>query len=476
MKTVLIIILSINLFFGQKQYSQSVKYKNLKNYQKLWVEGNIDAAITELNSSPKSNNDLYNLAYLLWVNKDYTNALATINDYLHENQSSFAYLLKGKIYLSQDQTFLALKSLEKAYDIDDSDPNILTELGKSYYKNKNYKKAINILDEALDENEKSSEAAIFLAKSYMAQKNSTKARKLLEENLSTIYPENDYLIVLSDLMLEENKTIKAILYLKQYLDTYPNGSFSQLAHKKLNVLSNPYNPINKFTEMTKTFKIKKNEHLKYIVSYGFDIGQMVIDVGNDTVFMDNKKTFYVSYNLKSTTFLIDLVSHFESYIDVNSLNTVRSYLSNKEGDLSDQKVYIFNRDKNIFIARSVNYYDRIEYVEKDLPLNSQDGTSILYFSRGMMANKLSGKVTTIIKEEFSTTDINIKDTKKEVLNDVNQNFYYLEAKANYSGVAGMTGDAFGYFSMDGNYVPSVGKLKIIVGSVHVELVEKTYGR
>ena len=55
---------------------------------------------------------------------------------------------------------------------------------------------------------------------------------------------------------------------------------------------------------------------------------------------------------------------------------------------------------------------------------------------------------------------------------VDQEYYYLQAKARYQGVAGMTGDAEGYFSKDDLVVPMIGKMRILVGKVRVEITEK----
>ena len=56
-------------------------------------------------------------------------------------------------------------------------------------------------------------------------------------------------------------------------------------------------------------------------------------------------------------------------------------------------------------------------------------------------------------------------------NDVNSRKIFAQAK--FSGIAGMNGDAYGWFSTDNQSIPLEGKIEIIVGSITVRVDDES---
>lgn len=103
-----------------------------------------------------------------------------------------------------------------------------------------------------------------------------------------------------------------------------------------------------------------------------------------------------------------------------------------------------------------------------------DGLSIGYFPRLLLHASRTINVTTLLKGKVGTTtfyftnnrtseDIGVLDDPVRVVE--------VEGTTNAVGVFGMTGDFTGWFSDDDAAVPIKGKLKVLLGSVTVELIQ-----
>jgi hypothetical protein len=103
-----------------------------------------------------------------------------------------------------------------------------------------------------------------------------------------------------------------------------------------------------------------------------------------------------------------------------------------------------------------------------------DGLAIGYLPRLFIHSAQTVKVHTILKGSLGTTTFRF--TKKRSTVDINAVDYpvrvvEVEGSTNAVGVYGMTGDFTGWFSDDEAAVPIKGELKVLLGSVTIELIQ-----
>jgi tetratricopeptide (TPR) repeat protein len=453
--------------------SKSKVYKNLPEAHKLWIDGKLEASIAAFKKRKANAQNQYNIALLHSLLGQDATALKYVNEALRKNSSyADAYFLQGQIYTRRGFSDQAIKSFKRAID-EESEGIYHLSLAKLLKEQGKIEEAIEHFEEAADEEESLMEAQIEIAE-YISKNDNKAAIEHLIESLENQYPSGRYYLLLGDLYQNEKNTKQAIKAYTSYLKIYPEGQYSKIVTEKLkalNVYKKPHilNPL----ELTKNFKLKENEYLKYDVSYAINVGSLTIDAAGEKNNYDGREVLKVDYRLKSTTFLITLDAYFEAYLNTENLNTEISYFSQDLGEkINEKKVYIFDRKARLFRCRTVRAGGKLEYIERELPVNTQDGTALLYYTRGLVASKINEQVTTIIDEKFKRTDIlNSKQLEEEEVFNKNNTFHYINAKAHYQGIAGMTGAAEGYFSKH-DFVPVLGKMKIIVGKVRVELVEQ----
>jgi hypothetical protein len=172
--------------------------------------------------------------------------------------------------------------------------------------------------------------------------------------------------------------------------------------------------------------------------------------------------------------IIELHQMYESYIDAETFNAIRTRVYTPGDEYYLAKSYRFRYDQNQLESYIIKADGRFERIVKLLPSKAQDGVSMLYFARGLVSNKETGKTTVVIDEEFKYAYINYLNESEEIeINDEDVNSQKIFARADFKGVAGMNGDAWGWFSEGPNYLPLEGKVSIIVGSITVTLDDDT---
>ncbi|MEW5798792.1 MAG: DUF3108 domain-containing protein [Bacteroidota bacterium] len=104
----------------------------------------------------------------------------------------------------------------------------------------------------------------------------------------------------------------------------------------------------------------------------------------------------------------------------------------------------------------------------------QDGLSLFYFSRNNVHEKKKIKTPIFINEKSFFTEFNFMN--KIGLQEIDAVEYPIETvefdgNANFIGIFGLTGYFRGFFSNDDASVPIVAKMKVLVGSIHIELIK-----
>ena len=102
-----------------------------------------------------------------------------------------------------------------------------------------------------------------------------------------------------------------------------------------------------------------------------------------------------------------------------------------------------------------------------------DGLSIGFFPRSLIHTSKTLDVPTVLYGKQGITTFrfaNKKTTQNIDVEDDPVRVIELEGTTNVEGIFGMTGDFTGWFSDDDAAVPIKGKLKVLIGSVTVELI------
>ncbi len=136
----------------------------------------------------------------------------------------------------------------------------------------------------------------------------------------------------------------------------------------------------------------------------------------------------------------------------------------------DQKkdlVYISERLGN---EKIVEHYDTIKLDRKKY----QDGCSLLFYARAHTFAYKEESVPTLVYRSKADTYIRsgIERTSIDIdAVDYPVDVMKLEGDAHFTGIFGLTGGFKGYFSADSACVPIFAQMKVLVGSVNIELIK-----
>jgi hypothetical protein len=191
--------------------------------------------------------------------------------------------------------------------------------------------------------------------------------------------------------------------------------------------------------------------------------------------------------------IVTAVAHMNSYsgipfvdlheTDETTMDHAGISLSFHAREKSDEKWkitdYAFDQQKHRLIAResiadsetgSGSVLKKNDTV--NIAHNCVDGLSLLYYARINARSSKRSAVPTFLKGKQGTTMINFY--RKETSADIDAVDYpvdvvELDGDAQFSGILGMSGAFTGWFSNDDAQIPIKGKVKIILGSITVEL-------
>ena len=220
----------------------------------------------------------------------------------------------------------------------------------------------------------------------------------------------------------------------------------------------------------------EGEELTYNVRYGFiDLGQVRIKVVNKVVspaFVAYKAKAYIDSYPKLP--FVDLHATFESLID--STMHSRAFTARvKDGKYWDYARYRFEYDQKRVITE-VGHRDTVVQDRDTLSISSfyQDGLSLFFYAREQVLSGRKINVPTVIKETKASTYIDFFGKRTSVEVDAIEypvDVIEFEGTANFVGIFGLTGGFEGWFSNDEARIPILAKMKVILGSVTVELME-----
>ena len=475
-------ILTFVLLLSVCSYAQLLLEPPVLSPEKeYWLDGDLEQTLGALLQMKDSVHTTavknYNLGYIHYLNNDFVTALSFFQKSLEsENPSPYAYLYMAWIYEKSGFLSAAYQHIQNALEIEPENYDFKIERARLSELTDRLNDAEILYKQIITDHDDKIPPRIALANMYINQQKFELARETLEPD-ETVYPESDLLISRANLeYMLGNKQKSADLMLQLCRD-YPNSEEIRSYIDTLSVKYGIENPDLSIPDKSYNFRFIPNEKINYKVTYGFiTLGWVNVRVGQPDS-LDGKLVYPVRFFLNSNpdfSMIISLHQMYESYIDAETFNAIltRVYTPGDKEYLA--KAYRFRYDQNQLESHIIKADGRFERIVKLLPSKAQDGVSMLYFARGLVSNKETGKTTVVIDEEFKYGYINYLNESEEIeINDEDVNSLKIFARADFKGVAGMNGDAWGWFSEGPTYVPLEGKVSIIVGSITVTLDDDT---
>jgi tetratricopeptide (TPR) repeat protein len=454
-----------------------LKTIRLSEDNEAWLNQDIAEAIKltrTIAESPDADNvSVYNLAYLYFLDGKIRSALTYAQKSIDIDETyPYPYILIAKIYAESGNLIGALSLLKRALKDNSNNFDVLFELGKIYQLRKDYALAEDIYLDLWNEHKENVALNVAIASMYREQKKYDQAKEFLQEN-GAIYPESNFLIEKEKLYRELGDKVQAAETLVQLCKDFPYSQRIKTYEDTLKLVYNDTSLVKIDSLPNYNYKINPNESLNYKVKYGFiTLGWLNIRIEEEQI-IEGKRVFPIIFYVNSNPsfdFILSLHHVYESYIDVNTMNAIKSRLYTPDEANYLIRNYYFDYDKNIFTSYGIHADGRFRRVIKDLPRTAQDPTSMLYFARGVISNRMGGTTTVVIDEEYKYGHIKyLNETEELDIGDEEIEALKIFARADFNGIAGMNGDAWGWFSPDKEYVPLKGKIKIIVGSITVEV-------
>jgi hypothetical protein len=225
--------------------------------------------------------------------------------------------------------------------------------------------------------------------------------------------------------------------------------------------------------------LQVGEELEYSVHYSFfNIGKIVFKITEMEV-RNGRTVYHASAFMDSNpslSWLVDLHIRFYGEIDqdafshgwVSEDSTSKKVVYRKmRFDYEKHKMYFEWGEKLPTGERKQQGTDTVA-ITKDC----QDGLSLFYHAREHVLEKMHKEISTFIDTNEVTTKINfgVEHLEEEIdAVDYPVDVVKLDGRANFEGVFGLTGAFEGAFSNDVASIPITARLKVILGSVRVEL-------
>ena len=178
---------------------------------------------------------------------------------------------------------------------------------------------------------------------------------------------------------------------------------------------------------------------------------------------------------------VDFHAYSTSEMD-SSLFSYGSSLFEKRDTNWFRQIYTFDPATKVYVTENAFVKDvrstpqqKPTYDTLRLPYTRfQDGTSILYFARARVHDQRAIAVPTLVRGKAGKTNFYFPgESTSETIDAVSYPIKVIEfeGKAEFEGIFGLTGDFTGWFSDDNAAVPIKAKMKVLLGSVWLELKE-----
>lgn len=448
-----------NLSQAEKSFLLGQYYQSTKSYK------------ADLLSSQKEKILLYNIGYIYYLQNRNDSANYYANQALkYTPRYGPALYLAGLLAKERSDTQEAENFFFRSIRHHPDPEFPLFELGLLYYHQNNYEEAIDYFEAALKASDIFSFPYPFIANCYNQLGRTTTAIKTLEKGLELSY-DAEILTTLIQLYNKAGELQKAKKYSGIFNFLFPEHSDAQYYKDQY--------PESDITNGFRSIPVRRSaflpvgEKILYNVTLGpLKVGELYTAI-LDTLTYNNTEVYKVRFSLDSNpdlAFAAVLHSDYISYINKYTKQVELHYLHTWENDKIWDKLYEFDRKNHKFICRTVRKDGHIDIIEKYLPRNTIDGTSILFYARQIAKEKRSERVMTIIDENFVISDINYPDKIETIkVRGEPEKCIMIDGTNHYKGIVGFTGDFRGWFRDNEELLPVASDFKIWVGRIKVKM-------
>ena len=452
------------------------KLVRLTEDKEAWLSGDHQKTLDILLAREKSGdleiNTLYNIGYLYFLQGQFSRSLLYLQTVIvRKPELVYPYLIISRIHQKIGNLYAARDLLERGLDEDSDNVQLLMEIARINTALEDINQAMRYYQNVLDEDEDNIEAISGLAGIYRKKGDFKSALELLADR-PNVYAEATILLEKSKLAVAMGNQQEGRHYLEKLLLAYPNSKkWAGLKDTLLTQFNESDLPVPQPLPQY-AYQIDVKEELDYKVIYGpMTLGWLKVRIKPPVIF-DGKQVYPVIFFVDSNPsygFIISLHHIYESYIDLETMNAVRSRLYTPGSDGYLVRVYNYDYDQNLFESYLIDGDGLFHFVQKDLPRQVQDATSILFLARGIVSEKLNGTTPVVIDEEFKIGQINFLNESETIeIGDQSYQTVKIFARIDFEGIAGMSGDGWGWFTADSQAKPIKGKFEIIVGSIIIE--------
>jgi hypothetical protein len=225
--------------------------------------------------------------------------------------------------------------------------------------------------------------------------------------------------------------------------------------------------------------LQVGEELEYSVHYSFfNIGTIHFKVTNKEE--QNGRVIYHAYSIMdsnpSLSWLVNLHIRFYTEMDQNAF-TYKWLSEDSTGNIITYRKMHFDYEMhNMYYewGEKLRTGEYRKYGERTISItkNCQDGLSLFYYARAHACEKRQTKIPTFVDTNEVTTsiDFSVEHLDEEIdAVDYPIDVMKLEGRADFVGVFGLTGGFDGVFTNDAASIPVKARMKVILGSVKVEL-------
>ena len=225
------------------------------------------------------------------------------------------------------------------------------------------------------------------------------------------------------------------------------------------------------------YQFEAGEELHYEVSYmGIKLGKLIVN-SEGLVDYQSKKAYKMKAKLDTYDGIpfIDAHTSYETWAD-KSFTFARLFkgyalLEDKSRELHQ---ILFNYDDNNIKTEKWVHNKLVEEINISTSKKWIDGLTMFYMCRKYINLKRTINVPTINGNDTAYTKLNFHGRKDEVEIDAADDkikTVYMNGKAGWEGVYGVTGEFKAWFSDDDARVPIKAEMNLYVGNVDIELVK-----
>ncbi len=283
---------------------------------------------------------------------------------------------------------------------------------------------------------------------------------------------------------EEGHADSVVAYGREYLSLYPKGpnlkdvlSALRSAAPNENWHSTGVYDLHPFGRNGAPEDPRKslpvNLELRYKVRFSFiGIGNLLVDLlEGEYRGQPCWRARYIARSAPALPF-VTIADTFYAYIDQQLRYTLRLEMHYHEMGYKAIKVYESDYDKGLFESRIVLGNGLWMIQPHPLPPNVYDATSQLWYAQQLVVAGKSGNCTVELSGGFEKTIIHNlgRDGTVEISGQLRPRVK-LEGIMRYSGIAGLTGEYQGWYSLSPAVWPVLAKFKIFLGWIVIQYEE-----